>query len=81
MRTTIFSTPILTPVLRIISVIILKLIGWKTREKELGKQRFVLIGAPHTSNWNVPLMLMVVLKLRLRIFWMGKHTLFPPSFG
>ena len=81
MRTTIFSTPILTPVLRIISVIILKLIGWKTREKELGKQRFVLIGAPHTSNWDVPLMLMVVLKLRQRIFWMGKHTLFPLSFG
>ena len=81
MRITIFSTPILTPVLRIISVIILKLIGWKTREKNLGKQRFVLIGAPHTSNWDFPLMLMVVLKLRLRIFWMGKHTLFTPSFG
>ena len=47
----------------------------------MGKQRFVLIGAPHTSNWDVPLMLMVVLKLRQRIFWMGKHTLFPLSFG
>ena len=30
MRTTIFSTPILTPLLRIISVTTLKLIGWKT---------------------------------------------------
>ena len=81
MRTTIFSTPILTPLLRIISVIILKLIGWKTRGMDLGKHRFVLIGAPHTSNWDVPLMLMVILKLRLRVFWMGKHTLFPPSLG
>ena len=73
MRTTIFSTPILTPLLRIISVTILKLIGWKTRGMDLGKQRFVLIGAPHTSNWDVPLMLMVILKLRLRVFWMGKQ--------
>ena len=26
-------------------------------------------------------MLMVVLKLKLRVFWMGKHTLFPFPFG
>ena len=26
-------------------------------------------------------MLMVVLKLELRVFWMGKHTLFPFPFG
>jgi len=26
-------------------------------------------------------MLMVVLKLRLRVFWMGKHTLFPFPFS
>jgi 1-acyl-sn-glycerol-3-phosphate acyltransferase len=26
-------------------------------------------------------MLMVVLKLRLKVFWMGKHTLFPFPFG
>lgn len=81
MRTTVFSTPILTPILRGISIVILKLIGWKTRGEELEHQRFVLIGAPHTSNWDFPLMLMVVLKLRLRVFWMGKHTLFPFPFA
>lgn len=81
MRRTVFSTPFITPLLRGISVIILKLIGWKTRGEELAYQRFVLIGAPHTSNWDFPLMLMVVLKLRLRVFWMGKHTLFPFPFG
>lgn len=59
----------------------LGIMGWKARGKELDHQRFVLIGAPHTSNWDFPLMLMVVLKLRLRVFWMGKHTLFPFPFG
>ena len=81
MRTTIFSTPILTPILRAISIVILKILRWQTRGGELPHQKFVLIGAPHTSNWDFPLMLMVVLKLRLRVFWMGKHTLFPFPFS
>lgn len=43
--------------------------------------KYVLIGAPHTSNWDFPLMLLVVLELRLQLFWMGKHTLFPFPFA
>ena len=81
MRTTIFSTPVLTPILRAISIVILKILRWQARGSELPHQKFVLIGAPHTSNWDFPLMLMVVLKLRLRVFWMGKHTLFPFPFS
>ncbi|HAR91093.1 MAG TPA: glycerol acyltransferase [Gammaproteobacteria bacterium] len=81
MRTTVFSTPLLTPVLRGLALLILVLIGWSTRGEPLAHQRCVLIGAPHTSNWDFPLMLLVVLKLKLRLFWMGKHTLFPFPFG
>jgi len=81
MPTTVFNTPLVTPLLRGVSIVILKISGWKARGEELDHQRFVLIGAPHTSNWDFPLMLMVVLKLRLRVFWMGKHTLFPFPFG
>jgi len=80
-RTTIFSTPILTPILRFISIIILKIIGWNAKGEETTIKKFVLIGAPHTSNWDFPLMLMVVLKLKLSVFWMGKHTLFPFPFA
>ena len=81
MRMTVFSTPILTPLLRLISIVLFKLIGWKARGKELEQQRFVLIGAPHTSNWDFPLMLVVILKLRLQVFWLGKHTLFQFPVG
>jgi 1-acyl-sn-glycerol-3-phosphate acyltransferase len=81
MRTTVFSTPLLTPLLRGLARLILALTGWSTRGEPLAHQRCVLIGAPHTSNWDFPLMLMVVLKLKLRVFWMGKHTLFPFPFG
>ncbi len=76
MRTTIFSTPLLTPLLRLFAIAILKLIGWKAIGEEIEKPKLVLIAAPHTSNWDFPLMLLVVLKLRLQVFWMGKHTLF-----
>jgi 1-acyl-sn-glycerol-3-phosphate acyltransferase len=81
MRKTVFSTPIITPILRGLSLVGLKLLGWTARGEPLEHQRCVLIAAPHTSNWDFPLMLMIVLKLRLRIFWMGKHTLFPFPFG
>lgn len=81
MRTTVFNTPIITPLLRGLAIMILALSGWQAMGRELTDQRFVLIGAPHTSNWDFPLMLLVVLKLRLRVFWMGKHTLFRFPFG
>lgn len=81
MRKTVFSTPVVTPILRGISLVGLKLLGWSAKGEPLEHQRCVLIAAPHTSNWDFPLMLMIVLKLRLRIFWMGKHTLFPFPFG
>lgn len=81
MRTTVFSTPLLTPLLRIFAIAILKLSGWKAVGEEIENPRFVLIAAPHTSNWDFPLMLLVALKLRLQLFWMGKNTLFPFGFG
>lgn len=81
MRTTVFSTPLLTPLLRALAILILRLIGWTAVGKEIANPRLVLIGAPHTSNWDFPLMLLIVLKLRLKVFWMGKHTLFRFPFG
>lgn len=81
MRTTVFSTPLLTPLLRLLAMGVLKLSGWKAIGKEIDHQRFVLIAAPHTSNWDFPLMLAVVLKLKLRVYWMGKDTLFPFPIG
>ncbi|MFT7470830.1 MAG: 1-acyl-sn-glycerol-3-phosphate acyltransferase [Kiritimatiellia bacterium] len=81
MRTTIFSTPLITPLLRFLAILILRLVGWKSIGSKVSVPKYVLIGAPHTSNWDFPLMLLVVLELRLQLFWMGKHTLFPFPFS
>jgi len=81
MRNTIFSTPIVTPLLRLLAILILKLVGWTSIGSKVSVPKYVLIGAPHTSNWDFPLMLLVVLELRLQLYWMGKHTLFPFPFS
>ena len=81
MRTTIFSTPIVTPLLRFLAILILKLIGWTSIGSKVSVPKYVLIAAPHTSNWDFPLMLLVVLELRLQLCWMGKHTLFSFPFS
>ena len=81
MRTTVFSTPLLTPFLRLLAMLLLKAMGWTAIGKEIHNPKLVLIGAPHTSNWDFPLMLLVVLKLRLKVFWMGKKELFRFPFG
>lgn len=81
MRRTVFNTPVLTPLLRILASGILKLIGWKSAGSPPDCRKFVLIGAPHTSNWDFPIMLLAVLKLRLRLHWMGKDSLFTFPFG
>jgi|TARA_B110000240_G_C13446938_1_gene430770 1-acyl-sn-glycerol-3-phosphate acyltransferase len=81
MRTTIFSTPLITPLLRFLAILILRLVGWTSKGSKVSVPKYVLIGAPHTSNWDFPLMLLVVLELRLQLYWMGKHTLFPFPFS
>ncbi len=81
MHRTIFDTPIVNTVLRVLSVSFLKLTGWKV-EGTLPVHciKSVFIAAPHTSNWDLPYTLMVAFSLRLHIYWMGKEQIFKPPF-
>jgi 1-acyl-sn-glycerol-3-phosphate acyltransferase len=54
--------------------------GWKVHG-EPACRKFVVIGAPHTSNWDFPFMLATAYVMRLRLSWFGKHTLFLPPWG
>ncbi|BDZ42431.1 1-acyl-sn-glycerol-3-phosphate acyltransferase [Paraoerskovia sediminicola] len=36
----------------------------------------LLIGAPHTSNWDFVIMLAITWDARIPVRWLGKHTLF-----
>ncbi|MFZ6734406.1 lysophospholipid acyltransferase family protein [Undibacterium sp. Ji42W] len=81
MHLTIFETPIINTFMRWLSIIGLKLAGWKVEGIVPAEQKYVLIAAPHTSNWDFPVTLMVCFALRLRVYWMGKSSLFPPVLG
>lgn len=41
----------------------------------------ILIGAPHTSNWDFVLMLAIAGEAGLSVRWLGKHSLFRGPFG
>ncbi|MFC8190089.1 1-acyl-sn-glycerol-3-phosphate acyltransferase [Cellulomonas sp. NPDC057328] len=60
---------------------------WRVSRWELRTERLprdgagVLIGAPHTSNWDFVLMLAIAWEGGLTFRWLGKHTLFSGPAG
>jgi 1-acyl-sn-glycerol-3-phosphate acyltransferase len=77
MRYRIFTTPLITSVAFLFSKTLLAVTGWKVvGEIPAHVKKCVVIGAPHTSNWDFPIFLMTAFVLRLNAHWMGKHTLF-----
>jgi 1-acyl-sn-glycerol-3-phosphate acyltransferase len=60
---------------------LLTALGWKIEGAKPLHHRYVLIAAPHTSNWDFPLMILFVWAFDIRINWMGKASLFKPPFG
>ncbi len=65
-----------------ISRFILRLFGWKIEGRypfEIPK--LVLIAAPHTSNWDFPLGLLVRSALGIPGNFVGKDSLFKPPLG
>jgi 1-acyl-sn-glycerol-3-phosphate acyltransferase len=66
---------------RWIGLAFLRAAGWKMDGERPAMDRYVIIAAPHTSNWDMPLMLAMAFVYDIPVRWMGKHTLFKPPFG
>jgi 1-acyl-sn-glycerol-3-phosphate acyltransferase len=66
---------------RSISALFLRIAGWEAEGSRPGSQRFVLIAAPHTSNWDLVFLLALAQIYGIRVSWMGKHTLFRRPMG
>ena len=60
---------------------VLKLKGWEVDGEVPTARNYVLITAPHTSNWDLFYMLAISKIVNVNVHWMGKHTLFSPPFG
>ena len=59
----------------------LNLTGWSIKNDAKEFKKYVLIGAPHTSNWDFPITLATVFGLRVKTSWMAKDSLFKKPFG
>lgn len=60
---------------------ILHQLGWQLLVDLPADHRFVLIGAPHTSNWDGIFMILVKAALGLNISFIGKDSLFRGPLG
>jgi 1-acyl-sn-glycerol-3-phosphate acyltransferase len=81
MTTTIFTTPVLSFVFHILSRIIMRLLGWRVDGELPDLPKYVLIGAPHTSNWDFVLFLGLIFYLRADARFMAKAELFRFPIG
>ncbi len=58
----------------------LRLTGWRIEGTFPADPKYVVIVAPHTSNWDFPLGVAVVFAVELRISWLAKHSMFRTPF-
>lgn len=69
---------------RILSIIarwLLRASGWTPVQHVPNAPKFVIVAAPHTSNWDGLILILMAFTLRVRLHWLGKHTLFKPPLG
>lgn len=81
MKRTIFNTPLITPFFRSLSKLYLRIGGWHVVGQLPDLPKFVIIGAPHTSNWDFVMFLALAFILKGDLRYMGKKELFYPPYG
>jgi 1-acyl-sn-glycerol-3-phosphate acyltransferase len=81
MKTTIFNAPILSGIYHFLATTAMRFAGWRIEGELPDLPKFVLIGAPHTSNWDFVLFLGVIFSLRANVRFMGKAELFRFPIG
>jgi 1-acyl-sn-glycerol-3-phosphate acyltransferase len=76
MYSTIFTTPIIKTLLHWFALSVLKIFGWHIEGHLPDYPKYVLVAAPHTSNWDFIIVMLLALALRANLFWMGKSNVF-----
>ncbi|MGB1198369.1 MAG: 1-acyl-sn-glycerol-3-phosphate acyltransferase [Thalassotalea sp.] len=55
---------------------LLIVLGWRIEGQLPNSHQFIIAVGPHTSNWDFFLGILVMLKLQLKIKFLGKHSIF-----
>lgn len=59
----------------------MRVLGWQFVGEPPDIPKYVLIAAPHTSNWDFMVMLALDFAFKIRCVWMGKEGLFRGHLG
>ncbi len=77
----IYDNRFFSGLLNVLGRVILRAGRWKIVGEIPPIPKFVAVAAPHTSNWDFPVFMAVVGVLRIRVRFLGKHSLFRGPFG
>ena len=81
LQTTIYNTPIIKTIFKYISILGLKIAGWRLDGTLPQEKKYVLAAYPHVSNWDFPLTLAMGFVFGFKVYWMGKDSLFVGPLG
>jgi len=73
---TVHDTPLLRPLMRWLALVVLAFTGWRCEGRPPQNAKFVVIAAPHTSNWDFLYTLCMAFIYRLRPRIMMKSSWF-----
>ena len=67
--------------LHLLGKLALRLAGWTLVFEEPPYKKYIVIFAPHTSNWDFPIGMAAIFAARLKIRWFAKKSLFVWPLG
>ncbi len=59
----------------------MKATGWRVDGEMPGLPKFIIVAAPHSSNWDLPYVLAAAVHYGVRVHWLGKAAIFNWPFG
>ncbi len=69
------------PILHWIGRVVLRITGWKLTGAVPRNPKYVVVCGPHTSNWDLPVFMMLGFAINIRGKWLAKHTIFRGPLG
>ena len=63
-------------IIKWLGITLQKISGWKVEGEIPSLKKFILVGAPHTSNWDFVYALILIWAIDLKLNVLAKHTLF-----
>lgn len=64
-----------------LAILFMAAVGWRITGTMPNLDKFIIVGVPHTSNWDFVMVIATAAALGVRISWMGKHSLFRGPMG